>query len=101
MSGKRTRDTNALDTSASEKNPDFSDDADDISFALTGKKRKLSKQPENLVDDDPEDFSRFIQESIAKREVKEGARVVKGIKGKQSLKGEVGGGSFQSMGTVR
>jgi len=101
MSKKRTRDTNALDHSASE-NPDFYDDADDISFALTGKKRKLSKKPENLADDDPEDFSHFIQEYITKRDVKEGTQVVKGIKGKQKFaKGEVGGGSFQSMGTAR
>ncbi|KAJ3567177.1 hypothetical protein NP233_g6540 [Leucocoprinus birnbaumii] len=77
----------------------FSDDGVDISSALTGKKRKLSEQPEDLEDDDPEDISQFIQETIAKRDIKEGTQIVKNIKGKQKVaKGEVGGGSFQSMG---
>lgn len=78
----------------------FEDDEVDISSALTGKKRKLSefaKGPEE--EDDPEDFSRFIQESIVKRDTREGTQIVKKIKGKQKVaKGEVGGGSFQSMG---
>ncbi|KXN92443.1 ATP-dependent RNA helicase DBP10, partial [Leucoagaricus sp. SymC.cos] len=78
---------------------EFAEDGIDISSALTGKKRKLSEQQEDLEEDDPEDFSRFVQESIAKRDVKGGTRVVKTIKGKQKVtKGEVGGGSFQSMG---
>lgn len=78
---------------------DHTDDAVDISSALAGKKRKLSEVPVDLEDDDPEDFSRFIQESIAKRDVREGTQIVKSIKGKQKVaKGEIGGGSFQSMG---
>lgn len=86
--------------SASSQAHDLSDDAVDISSALTGKKRKIAEQPNDLEDDDdPEEFSRFLQESIAKRDIKEGTQVVKNIKGKQKVaKGEIGGGSFQSMG---
>jgi ATP-dependent RNA helicase DDX54/DBP10 len=104
MLRKRTRhDTDASDVSVldSSQQRDFSDDAVDISSALTGKKRKLFEQPEDLEDDDIEDFSRFVQESIVKRDIKNGTQVMKSIKGKQKvMKGEVGGGSFQSMGML-
>lgn len=101
MTRKRAREIDAFGDTASEiRISDFSDDADDISLTLIGKKRKLSEQ--TVVDDDPEDLSRFIQESIAKRDVKGGTHMVKSTKGKQKVaKGEVGGGSFQSMGTAK
>ncbi|KAH9485411.1 ATP-dependent RNA helicase DBP10 [Psilocybe cubensis] len=72
----------------------FSVGADvDISSALTGKRPKLT---DNTDDDD---LSSFLQASIAKRSMKEGTAVMKKSKGKSNLaKGEVGGGSFQSMG---
>ena len=70
-----------------------SDDDLDIFSALTGKKQRASD-----VDDD-EDLRDIIQDSITKRNVKGGTDVLKKTKGKTKLaKGEVGGGSFQSMG---
>ncbi|KAJ7045551.1 P-loop containing nucleoside triphosphate hydrolase protein [Mycena alexandri] len=66
----------------------------DISNALTGKRQRT--QPEHDSDDELGDL---IRTSIAKRDVKNGTEVVKKVKGKTKLaKGEVGGGSFQSMG---
>jgi ATP-dependent RNA helicase DDX54/DBP10 len=102
MSKKRIRheasDTDDTSTDTS-KEYHISGDAIDISSALTGKKRKLSQRTEELEDDDDKDFSRFVQQSIAKRNMKTGTQVVKSIKGnKKVVKGEVGGGSFQSMG---
>ncbi|KAF8973242.1 P-loop containing nucleoside triphosphate hydrolase protein [Flammula alnicola] len=66
----------------------------DISSALTGKRPKLTHQAE-----DDEELTEFIQASITKRSIQEGTQVVKNSKGKSKMsKGEVGGGSFQSMG---
>ncbi|KAF8658275.1 hypothetical protein AX16_002051 [Volvariella volvacea WC 439] len=79
-----------------------SDDVD-ISSALLGKK-SVHKEAEHDADEDDEDeddeeLSAFIQNSIAKRDTKAGTEVLKKVKGKTKLvKGEVGGGSFQSMG---
>ncbi|KAF9528456.1 ATP-dependent RNA helicase DBP10 [Crepidotus variabilis] len=68
----------------------------DISSALTGKKPKIAKARD---EDDEDDIAEFIQASIAKRSMKEGTQVLKKSKGKDKVnKGEVGGGSFQSMG---
>jgi ATP-dependent RNA helicase DDX54/DBP10 len=70
------------------------DGYNDISSALTGKR---AKGPEDEEDDD--ELADFLRASIAKRSMKEGTRIVKKSKGKQKVtKGEVGGGSFQSMG---
>ncbi|TFK21967.1 ATP-dependent RNA helicase DBP10 [Coprinopsis marcescibilis] len=72
-----------------------SDDEMDISSALTGNAPK--SRP--VEDDDDEDLANFIKNSIAKRDIKHGTQVVKNAKGKAKVgKGEVGGGSFQSMG---
>lgn len=50
-------------------------------------------------EDGDEALEAIIQESIAKRNVKKGTEVLKQTKGKTKIaKGEVGGGSFQSMG---
>ena len=83
---------------------ELSDDDMDISSALTGKQAR--REPRSLDDididdeDDDEDLTNFIKTSITKRDVKEGTQVVKKAKGKAKVaKGEVGGGSFQSMGT--
>ncbi|KAJ7680356.1 P-loop containing nucleoside triphosphate hydrolase protein [Mycena polygramma] len=66
----------------------------DISNALAGKRQRT--QPEYDSDDELGDL---IRTSIAKRDMKNGTDVVKKVKGKTKLaKGEVGGGSFQSMG---
>lgn len=77
------------------------DDEIDISSVLAGKKRvKLA------VDHDSGDEDKALQEIIrkatAKRDVKGGTDIVKKAKGKSKLtKGEVGGGSFQSMGEYK
>lgn len=74
---------------------EMSSDAD-ISSALIGKRQKIAAIDEN----DDDELRRLIQMSIASRAVKEGTRVVKSVKGKgKMVKGEIGGGSFQSMGT--
>ena len=67
----------------------------DISSALTGQTSR-----NNLVEDDDDgDLHDMIQNSISKRDVKGGMEVLKKVKRRTKLvKGEVGGGSFQSMG---
>ncbi|KAH7913683.1 P-loop containing nucleoside triphosphate hydrolase protein [Hygrophoropsis aurantiaca] len=75
-----------------------SDDEVDISSALAGKKSRTDGPPDPVEEDD-EDLEKFIQTSIAKRNVKGGTDIIKKTKGKSKIaKGEVGGGSFQSMG---
>ncbi|KAF7973700.1 hypothetical protein HWV62_14374 [Athelia sp. TMB] len=104
LSQKRKRTDDAGDVSDSSGYsivPAGSDDEIDISSALTGKKpRNTGKQ--RAIDDDAgsdDALSEMIRASIAKRNVKGGAEVVKKAKGKAKIsKGEVGGGSFQSMG---
>ena len=78
-----------------------SEDEVDISSALTGKRPKVTPRlnPQE-DDDDDDDLQEFIRESITKRDVKEGTELIKKTKGKAKIsKGEIGGGSFQSMGT--
>ena len=93
----------------SEVSVDPSDDDEiDISSALTGKRirAKVSKPgsgqgPINNGKDvsSDEDEGDIIRMSISKRNVKSGTEVLKKTKGKKIVKGEVGGGSFQSMGS--
>lgn len=76
-----------------------SEDEVDISSSLTGKRAKVT-----LVGDDgdegDEELSRLIKRTMAKRDIKDGTKQLKKTKGKGKItKGEVGGGSFQSMGT--
>ena len=75
--------------------PSDGDQEPDIFVALTGqKKRRISES-----EDDDEDLQDIIRQATAKRDVKEGTQVIKKTKGKTKItKGEVGGGSFQSMG---
>lgn len=62
----------------------------DISSALA---------PKQQLEDTDDGLHQMIQASIAKRNVKRGTQVVKKTKGNAHItKGEVGGGSFQSMG---
>ena len=66
----------------------------DISSTLTDRKRQHFVELEECGDDEE-----FIRETMAKHNIKSGTDVVKKTKGKNKLaKGEVGGGSFQSMG---
>lgn len=72
------------------------EDGIDISSALAGKGKGKARQEEEDEDDDLRDL---LQDSIAKRNIKGGKQVLKNAKGSGKLaKGEIGGGSFQSMG---
>ncbi|KAI0076110.1 DEAD-domain-containing protein [Panus rudis PR-1116 ss-1] len=75
-----------------------SDSDVDISSALTGKKPKLQAHASEDEEEDDEELQEIIRESITKRNVKGGTDMLKKTKGKKIVKGEVGGGSFQSMG---
>ncbi|KIJ67811.1 hypothetical protein HYDPIDRAFT_83574 [Hydnomerulius pinastri MD-312] len=73
----------------------------DISSALTGKRAQKgpvtgSDVGEDDMDDD--ELEELIHDSIVKRDVKGGTEMLKKIKSKGKGKGDVGGGSFQSMG---
>ncbi len=70
----------------------LSDDDVDISAALTTKKPRVEE------DSDDEGLKQMMLESISKRNMKSGTEILKKAKGKNLVKGEVGGGSFQSMG---
>jgi ATP-dependent RNA helicase DDX54/DBP10 len=55
-----------------------------------------------LEKDNEDSEMEFIQDAIVKRNIKDGTELLKKtskVKGKGKAKGEVGGGSFQSMGT--
>lgn len=72
-----------------------SDEEIDISHALSGNKAKFA----GASDSSDDDLHNFLQGAITKRDMKSGTEVVKKSKGKGKIaKGEVGGGSFQSMG---
>lgn len=81
-----------------------SDHSFDISSALTQRRVALQKGKAPLVShnhgtDDDTEFEEMIRNSISRRNVKDGTELLKNAKGKKKLaKGEVGGGSFQSMG---
>ena len=109
VSVKRKRsDATASEDEFSEVSQDYaqSDEEIDISTALTGKRPKVAMISKGTPgagndwdDDNDDDLQDFIRESIAKRDVKEGTELLKKTKGKTKIaKGEVGGGSFQSMG---
>ncbi|KAF9012354.1 ATP-dependent RNA helicase DBP10 [Cyathus striatus] len=93
---KRKRASSIGSNTSLQLSSSHSDDELDISSALTGKKRKVTRED---FDEDDDELNDFIKKSIAKRDVKDGAQMVKKVKGKSKLsKGEIGGGSFQSMG---
>ncbi|KAG2150366.1 P-loop containing nucleoside triphosphate hydrolase protein [Suillus clintonianus] len=69
----------------------------DISGALTGKRPRKDVPIENDLDDD-DGIEELIHDSITKRNKKGGTEMLKKIKGKGKSKGDIGGGSFQSMG---
>lgn len=94
------------------KDYESSSDADsgdqvDISSVLTGKKPKRDlledAVPSSSAEegDDDDGLVEVIKKSIEKRNIKSGTELLKKTKGKAKIaKGEVGGGSFQSMGTL-
>lgn len=78
--------------------PSDDDQGPDIFAALTGQKKRQFSASEKTSDGD-EDLQEIIRQATTKRDLKEGTQVVKKAKGKARItKGEVGGGSFQSMG---
>lgn len=101
VSVKRKR-TEPVDTDSEAEYSEVSlgsEDEIDISSALTGKRPKVALNSTTLEVEDDEALQEFIRESIAKRDVKEGTELLKKTKGRTKIaKGEVGGGSFQSMG---
>jgi hypothetical protein len=59
---------------------------------------QTGKANDDGTDDDTE-LEEMIRNSISRRNVKDGTELLKNTKGKKKLaKGELGGGSFQSMG---
>ena len=71
----------------------------DIFAVLTGQKKRRIFGAEEQMSEGDEDLQEIIRQATKKRDLKEGTQVVKGVKGKTKItKGEVGGGSFQSMG---
>ncbi|KAH9978704.1 P-loop containing nucleoside triphosphate hydrolase protein [Lactifluus volemus] len=76
----------------------------DISSALTqrkpaSRKGKMPLAPRESETDDDTEFEDMIKNSISRRNTKDGTELLKNTKGKKKItKGEVGGGSFQSMG---
>lgn len=77
----------------------LSDDEIDISSALTEKRPKLNTHHEGVTEDDEDDLEDIIRKATSKANVKGGTEMLKKTKGKSKIvKGEVGGGSFQSMG---
>ena len=87
-----------LSSNGRDDSPSSSDAEDsgvvDISTSITRKRPRT-----DTAEDGEDDLADFIQASIAKRSVKEGTQFIKNTKGKSKVtKGEVGGGSFQSMG---
>ena len=76
-----------------------SDHSFDISSALTQRRVALQKGKANDDTDDDTEFEEMIRNSISRRNVKDGTELMKNTKGKKKIaKGELGGGSFQSMG---
>ena len=62
----------------------------------------LDDEEDYDLDEDEDDFTQFLQEEITKRNVKSGTKLLKKTRGSKNLtKGEVGGGSWQSMGELR
>jgi len=91
-------------TSTSDEETSGSDVSFDISSALTQRHACLQKGKAPLIahddgTDDDTELEEMIRNSISKRNVKDGTELLKNTKGKKKLsKGELGGGSFQSMG---
>jgi len=90
-------------SSTSDEKTSGSDVSFDISSALTQRHARLQKGKAPLIahddTDDDTELEEMIRNSISRRNVKDGTELLKNTKGKKKLsKGELGGGSFQSMG---
>ncbi|KZT72081.1 DEAD-domain-containing protein [Daedalea quercina L-15889] len=107
VSAKRKRSSGSEDEilSSMDEFGQYSEEEVDISSALVSRKPTKARRHEDSItaskDDEEgdEELQELIRESISKRDVKGGTDVLKKTKGKAKMtKGEVGGGSFQSMG---
>ena len=78
---------------ASHKRKRSVSDDDDLDIAPA-----LTFTGSRAMDTDDEQLDEFIHDAIVKRDVKGGTHMLRKIKGKGNGKGDVGGGSFQSMG---
>lgn len=86
-------------SSVSDGEASGSDHSLDISSALTHRRGAPQKGKATEDTDDDTEFEEMIRSSISRRNVKDGTELLKNTKGKKKLaKGELGGGSFQSMG---
>lgn len=72
------------------------DDDEDIDIASALTDNRAAQLP--LDEETEEELDEFIHDAIVKRNVKGGTHLLKKIKRKGNGKGDVGGGSFQSMG---
>lgn len=92
-------------SSPSDEEPSGPDGSFDISSALTQRSAVLQKGKAPLVPhddgiDNDTELEEIIRRSISGRNIRAGTEYLKSAKGKKRLtKGELGGGSFQSMGT--
>lgn len=79
--------------------PSDGDQEPDIFAALTGQRKRQIYGSEEQMSEGDENLQGIIRQATTKRDLKDGTQVVKKAKGKTKItKGEVGGGSFQSMG---
>lgn len=84
--------------SSSDEETSGSDHSFDLASTLTQRRKKRKMNDDT---DDDTDFEEMIRKSISRRNVKDGTELLKNAKGKKKLaKGELGGGSFQSMGAT-
>jgi ATP-dependent RNA helicase DDX54/DBP10 len=104
---KRKRSPQVVDSDVSEAQSElsfeevaFSEEDTDIFSSLMGSRPARRNAKVALGDDEEdEDEDEIIRQSMAKKRAKDGTDLLKKMKGKARItKGEVGGGSFQSMG---
>lgn len=101
MKRKKAQNDSDSEQSASSSRVIVENDEIDISSALTGKhtRKKSTTALGEDSEDDYEELEALIKDCVTKRDMKEGTKLLKKTKGKAKIsKGEVGGGSFQSMG---
>lgn len=77
---------------------EYSDDMD-ITSALTNKRARTDR--DNNEENDDDELNQLLHDTTSRRNIKGGTELIKKVKGGKNklAKGEVGGGSFQSMGT--
>ncbi|KAI9458545.1 ATP-dependent RNA helicase DBP10 [Russula earlei] len=101
MSKRRAHATSDLDIATSSMSGETSDvdHSFDISSALAQKGKAPGLLSQDDGTDDDMELEEMIRNSISRRNVKNGTELLKNTKGKKKLaRGELGGGSFQSMG---